>query len=669
MTISNRSTNFFARQQQARKNCRNQIIGFVFAVTIIVLVTTLAIRLAWYLYVTTQAHTLIDAGSRLSYQQKLSTFTFFDPAFFLFIAMVIVMVILTASAIKMHTLQKGGGAVAEMLGGRKIGDGSTDQAERRLLNVVEEMAIASGIPVPQVYVLDSEHNINAFAAGLELSDAAVAVTRGTLTKLTRDELQGVIAHEFSHILNGDMRLNMQLIGILFGILFLGIAGRKFVSGSRVSMQAAVPVMAAGLFLQIIGGLGSFLGRLMQCAISRQQEFLADASAVQFTRNPSGLAGALKKIGGSAFGSRITSPGARQASHLFFGESHPNNWFSFLNTHPPLVTRIRLLDPFFDGNFPVTKDDGPLPGDRYRTPFWGTSRWGADLRIPPGSPLLAIMPAEVVNHVGNPSNENIGQSQIFLTSIPEDIIKAAKTPQGAACLIYALLLDRETAQREFQASVLDRALVLNGQTDNVLSMGGQLCGLRQDLRLSLIELAMPALKSLTSLEKRNFLLILQSFINADNRVSLFELSVQWILDRYLNPAEELFRSVTLFSYSQVGLDIAVLIGALANAGNVGNVLKAEAAFRAGMARIPELAARKPDFFYEENASYARVSSALTHLNAASFKIKESVIDACAHCAFADKTVTTEETELLRVIALALQCPLPPFLEATPAPDAA
>lgn len=661
MTVT-RSTNFFARQEQARKSCRNQMILFAFAVFVIVVVTTLAIRFAWYLYISTQTFSPFNAGSAQNYQQILSTFTFFDPAFFLFTAMAIVIVILTASVVKMNTLQKGGGAVAEMLGGRKISTGTTDQTERRLINVVEEMAIASGIPVPQVYVLDSEHNINAFAAGLELDDAAVAVTHGALMKLNRDELQGVIGHEFSHILNGDSRLNVQLIGILFGILFMGIVGRKIISQGRLSLRLGLPIIAGGVCLIVIGYMGTFLGRLMQCAVARQKEFLADASSVQFTRNPLGLAGALKKIGGSAFGSRIQSASARQASHLFFGESHPDEIFPFLATHPPLTERIRLLDPSFDGKFTKIENDRLTAKPEYSTPFWGTTR-----HIPPGSSFLNLIPAEIIHRVGNPFKENIEKSQTLLQSIPEDIIKAVKTPQGAACIIYALLMDTDAARREAQVSALDRAMVLQGQADRVVKIDGQLSGLQQDLRLPLIELAIPALMGLTSMEKRNFLLILHSFINADGQMSLFELSVQWILDKYLNPSEKLFPSVTLFSYSQVGLDIITLLGALACAGHTGDKIQAENAFQTGLSRIPELAARKPVFSFKDNASYASVNKALTDLNAASFKIRESVIDACAHCVFADKTVTVEEGELLRVIALALQCPLPPFADGKQKPS--
>jgi len=497
----------------------------------------------------------------------------------------------------------------------------------------------------------------------------VAVTKGTLNKLNREELQGVIGHEFSHILNGDARLNMQLIGILFGIMFMGIIGRQILSKGRFSARMGLPVIAAGFCLMIIGSIGTFMGRLMQCAISRQKEFLADASAVQFTRNPMGLAGALKKIGGSTFGSQINSPGARQASHLFFSESHPHKLFAFLATHPPLAERIRLLDPSFDGNFPKMEEDVSKVKAQYSTPFWGTSHAGKTLHVPAGSPLLAILPAEVVHHVGNPSKENIEQSRTFLDSIPEEIIETVKSPQGAASVIYALLMDHDAVLRSSQLPALDRAMVVRGQTDNILKIAGQLSGLQQNLRLPLIELAMPALKGLTSMEKRNFLLVLHSCINTDGCLSLFELSVLWILEKYLNPSEDLFRSVKIFSFSRVGLDIVVLLQALACTGHAADRAEAQEAFHAGIARIPELAAHKPVFTFEEIASYAKVNNALTRLIEASFKIRESVIDACAHCAFSDHEVTVEERELLRIIALALQCPLPPFVETSPEKDAA
>ena len=658
MAVTHSATNFFARQTRARKNRRIQVILFAAAVAAIVAATTAALRLAWFLFLQTYTHTALDPGGQ-GWHQKLSGFTFFDPAFFIFTGTLIVMIIIGAGVYKTYTLQGGGPAVAEMLGGRRIKADTDNQNERRLINVVEEMAIAAGIPVPLVYVMDSEYNITAFAAGHTHSDAPVTVTRGALDKLSRDELQGVIAHEFSHILNGDMRLNIQMIGILFGILFLGIAGRKFLSTGRVSARAGIPALAVGVFLLVIGYGGSFLGRLIQCAITRQQELLADATAVQFTRNPPGLAGALKKIGGSTFGALIRSPAAALAGHLFFAESQSVLLFDFLATHPPLTERIRLLEPSFDGKFITVKDERQTPHPKYTTPHWGTT-----YNIPHGSVLLSVAAADVINRVGNPGPEHITQGQAILRSLPTDIRKSIKTPVGAACVIYALLMDGSDELRSAQAAALKHSSVVQGEVARIVQMCGDLADLKPEYKLPLIELAMPALSGLSIMERKNFLLIVHSLINADARVTLFELSVQWLLTRHLAPSARQSGGDAFFSFGQVGLHAAVLLAALANTGNRSSRAGAEAAFRAGLDRIPELAARKLDFSYEEDFSYIKVNNALNRLSASSFKIKEAVIDACAHCAFADKKVTVEEKELLRVIALALQCPLPPFVETWP-----
>ena len=285
-----------------------------------------------------------------------------NPELFGLVAMGTSAVIAAGSLYKMAALSGGGHTVAELLGGRLLRADAATPAERRLLNVVEEMAIASGVPVPPVYLLENELGINAFAAGHAPGDAVVAVTAGTLARLSRDELQGVIAHEFSHILNGDMRLNIRLMGVLFGILVIGLTGWiifRSTTGGYVRLGARDddrkgfnPLPLIGLALYVIGYVGVFFGNLIKAAVSRQREFLADASAVQFTRNPDGIAGALKKIGAVAEGSRIQDPHAEEASHMFFGDAL-SGWtelFGLLATHPPLVERIKRIDPSFDGDF-------------------------------------------------------------------------------------------------------------------------------------------------------------------------------------------------------------------------------------------------------------------------------------------------------------------------------
>ena len=632
-----RPANFFQRQADARSSCQKLVILFIAAVFLIIVALYFAIRLIWFIYLFTESFSTNTAKAH-SYFAKLHAFTFWDPAFFIFIAAIVTLFILVASLVKMSTLQKGGGTIAEMLGGRLIPGTSKNPAERQLLNIVEEMAIASGIHVPLVFVLDKEKSINAFAAGLTLYDAAIAVTQGTLDQLSRDELQGVIAHEFSHILNGDTRLNIQLIGIIYGILVIGIIGGQILEHYRISARYVI-IFIGGIMLAIIGYTGSFLGRLIQSAVCRQRELLADASAVQFTRNPHGLANAFKKIGGYTFGSRINSVTTKQARHLFFGESHGSGLFSgFLATHPPLEERIRLLEPTFDGKFAKIKAVETLDA----------------------TPRITTRPADIVSSVGNPGKESFGNSLALLALIPVQIREALNTPHGAASVICALLLGNDSKEKAAQLNALQRAIVLQGNIEEAVRFSELIAKLPQNIRLPLVQLAMPSLRSLNGMEKRNFLMIINALITADNQVTLFEFVIEWMLNKLLSDMENISSKASYFSYSAIGLDILIILRALACAGKIGSKEKAQQAFAAGIARIPEIESKKPDFYYEENIAFLRVSNALKQLNLASFKIKQSVIDACAHCAFADQTINANEAELLRVISLAMNCPLPPFV---------
>lgn len=261
-----------------------------------------------------------------------------------------------AGAIRMHTLRVGGSRVAKSLGGRLLRAETQDSLETRLLNVVEEMAIASGMQMPRVFVLDDEPGINAFAAGLTLDDAVICVTRGCLEKLTRDELQGVVGHEFSHILNGDMRLNMHLMAAVFGLVCIALLGRMLMevdSGRRrdddddSSSKNGPSIAHIGLALWLVGSWGEFWGKVIKSAVSRQREFLADASALQFTRNPQGIAGALKKIAGYGQHSVVRAARAEELSHFFFGDIRKRSFVERLfATHPTLLERIRRFEPSF-----------------------------------------------------------------------------------------------------------------------------------------------------------------------------------------------------------------------------------------------------------------------------------------------------------------------------------
>ncbi|HTV75826.1 MAG TPA: M48 family metallopeptidase, partial [Candidatus Baltobacteraceae bacterium] len=319
---------FFAQQDKARKKTRWLAIYFALAVaSMIVMIYCVALFVS--LYANSRQHHY--------YSEEQPQFTFWNLELFICVSLGTVAVIFLGSAYKTMALSGGGSVVAESLGGRLVAPNTTNPDERKLLNVVEEMSIASGVPMPKVYILENEDGINAFAAGHTTSDAVVAVTRNCMTKLSRDELQGVIGHEFSHILNGDMRLNIRLIGILFGIFCIATVGRILLY-VRSSGRNQNPLPLIGILLLIIGSLGVFFGRLIQAAVSRQREFLADASSVQFTRNPAGLSSALQKVGG--YGSLMESPHASDASHLFFASGLADALFGAMATHPPLDARIR-----------------------------------------------------------------------------------------------------------------------------------------------------------------------------------------------------------------------------------------------------------------------------------------------------------------------------------------
>ena len=285
-----------------------------------------------------------------------------DPRLAGWVALITLFSITLGCLYKRRRLAGGGASVAELLGGRRIENNPADADEKRLRDVVEEMAVAAGLSVPAAYVLDHERGINAFAAGRTRDEVAIGVTFGALKLLDRDELQGIVAHEFSHVLNGDMQLNMRLMVLAHGLSWPTIVGRILVRGTTRAPEIGesifdegtppvfLPTAPLGVLFLTIGGISAPLVRLLKSLICREREWLADAAAVQFTRNPAGIADALKKIGGLYKQGRLDTPFAESASHLYFVNSAFDPWLNFLATHPPLVKRILAIDPAFDGQF-------------------------------------------------------------------------------------------------------------------------------------------------------------------------------------------------------------------------------------------------------------------------------------------------------------------------------
>jgi len=637
---------FFERQDKARRNTKLLVFYFSLAVLSLILAVNIAVSLIFTGFM--PANSIDEPSIGWSRSELLFWVTIGTLA-----------VILIGSVFKSLQLARGGSAVAELLDGRLINSNTSDADERKLLNVVEEMSIASGVPVPQVYVMDSEAGINAFAAGHSASDAAISVTRGCMKMLSRDELQGVIGHEFSHILNGDMRVNLRLMGLVFGILCLTVIGRILIQ----TRGRKNPLPLLGLALIITGWAGVFFGRLIQAAVSRQREVLADASAVQFTRNSSGLAGALKKIGGLTYGSRINSPHAEEASHLFFANALGDSVFA---THPPLVERIRALDPSFDGRFPRVilerpSDVSPAPG-------------AAQLSRPQPIPGLPLVQAEgdrfaapfisqhaVIANIGQATTEHLRYAVDFHQAIPPGLEAAARDPLGAGALVCAFLLASEPATRRKQLEDLDRA-TSEAIRDEIMRVWPDTQSMPPQARIPLVDLALPALRRLSRQQFEQFRAATETLVASNSETDLFVYMLRKIVVRHLETYffPEQRRVTQFYALRPLASDCGVLLSATAYAGQE-NATKAYAAFGQGAESLSRAARSEIPWLPPDQCDLSHIDAALVRLSQAVPQIKKNVLNACAQTVVADGVIQEGEAELLRAIADTLDCPVPPFVQ--------
>ena len=641
---------FFEHQDKARRKTSLLVAYFAAAVTMIILAVYLAV-----------------AG--VLFYGRGDTLWF--PDVFAAVSLGTLVIITVGSFYKFAELSGGGETVARSLGGRRVAPNTTDLRERVLLNVVEEMAIASGTPVPPVFVLDNERAINAFAAGTTPQNAVVSVTRGTIETLNRDELQGVIGHEFSHILNGDMRLNIRLIGILNGILLISMIGyilmRTASSSSNFSSSSGSdnkkggnPLPILGLCLYVIGYIGVFFGNLIKSAVSRQREFLADASAVQFTRLPEGIAGALKKIGGLVSGSRLQTARCEEASHMFFGNALAAAWFELLATHPPLDERIRRIDPAFDGKFPPVSQVTYSPQDLV-DPRSLAARRAASARGPAAQAVaFAFSPAAAVAQVGAPRPEHLEHAAAIVGSLPPELLSQVRDPLGAVATIYALLLDDDQAevrQNQLQYLATKADPKANQETLRIAPAAAQV---EAAARLPLVGMVLPVLKALSPKQLAAFRDDVEFLIKADQKVSLFEYAVQRLILKRLLPRLEQ-KQPSGVKYNTLAPLLPVCAGLLSTLAHYGtrDEKQAARAFELGAEKLLAKGDRV-DLLPRNQCGLKSVDAALDQLTGAAPMIKKRVLEACAACIGADGEVTVEEGELLRVISDALDCPMPPLL---------
>ena len=667
---------FFEHQEIARRSTRRLVVLFVIAVVAIVIAVNFAATAIYLGF-------LMPAGTA-------RTAAALPAGFYVFNTLVVLGLIGGGTLYKLSSLSAGGAAVANLVDAREIDMTTSDLLDRRLINVVEEMAIASGVAVPRVYVMDNETAINAFAAGHSINDAVIAVTRGTLTRLSRDELQGVIAHEFSHVLNGDMRLNLRLIGVLHGLLIVAIAGRLLLElggrskggGSSRSGNALAVLFFAGIALWILGYIGVFFGRLIKAAVSRQREFLADASAVQFTRNPDGIGGALRKIGGlteaTGLGTRIDHPQAEALSHLFLGAARPSFVRGLFATHPPLEERVQRIygrkQAFLAApENALAQSMGGLERldiERPRSPIQFVPS-GAQQRtvvshatatakaLSPVAGLVAMAaggadaPSEVAAAVGTvspPAHRDfaLDESQ---RAIVDTLRRAANDAVHAQLITYALLAETDSDLRAQQGELIAEAYGAEA-AQIVDRYHGLIHELPPGVRQPLLDVAMPALRKLPDQARQRVLKLAHLLVVADGRVSVHEFLLFTILKRRLGPDAGRAVPVRYRSVKERAQDAALVLSLVAV---VRLPKRPEHAFNAGALLLPEA---NVQFVGADAIKLDDVSAALDRLNQLAPLAKPQLIKAATAAAFVDSETNWRAASTLRMICAALDAPLPP-----------
>ena len=625
--------NFFEQQAAARRTSSRLVILFALAVVAIVLAVDLVVWLG------TQS-----------------------PRMVLFATVASVAVIAIGSMYRIASLGGGGEPVAQQMGGTPVPENTSDLNLRRLRNVVEEIAIASGVPVPKVYVLEHEAGINAFAAGYSTSDAVVAVTRGALDRLNRDELQGVIAHEFSHILNGDMRLNIRLVGVLFGILMIGLIGRKILEHGRFGGRSrnVGAILIAALVAMVIGYIGLFFGRMIKAGVSRSREKLADASAVQFTRQTQGLSGALKKIGGLHDGSRLNQRSdAEEVSHMLFGDGV--GFSGLFATHPPLLERIRALEPSFGG-----EDLARLQAKWIATPPDGMQEdvalglvGGSGSRLPSATQELSMTPPMVASQVAMPAADDYRRADTIAAAILDALRDLAADRETVMPLLLALLLAGDEAFVERQQLEIATRLG-EGAAGHAMRIHQQLTAeLHPMLRLPLAALAFPVLRLRPRPQLDAFMDTVHALVHADGQVSLFE----YCLGRLLTV--QVRESLDPSRYARFGRrkpgsvrnEFATLLAVVAQAGHEDRA-SAQHAYLAGLQRVLP---RDHLPYAPPAAGVVALDAVWEPLDALDPLAKQAMVEAITAAVSHDGRVSVAEAELLRTICAALHCPLPPMLE--------
>ncbi len=634
---------FFEAQELARKRTRLMVVLFGMAV--------LSIAAALYgLVVYLTGSGLLNAKDAVP-----TPIVPWQPDLFFGTLAGVVLLVTCCSLFKIAQLRSGGGYVARSMGGREVEQTTKDADERMLMNIVEEMSIASGVPMPEVYILPEE-GINAFAAGFTSADAVVAVTDGCIRTLNRDELQGVVAHEFSHILNGDMRMNIRLMGVLFGILAIAVVGQlafrstaqaSILGGRRRSKEgggAMIAIMVVGIAVMAIGYIGVFFGRMIQSAISRQREFLADAAAVQFTRNPEGIAGALKKIGGAALHGTVSNAHSQEAAHFFFASALKSKSVSVFATHPPLDQRIAAIDPNWDGEF--------VSGARK-----ASARQSGKQQ--PKTKRAAATPHDFINTIGQVSAAAILSAQEIHGQIGNDLDRLHQSNDSARGVLIGLQISASDAADDATQLKMVEGRIDGAVYREVETWLPRLRALNLNQRFALFDAALPmaAGRDLDALAQMKQLI--RDLAHSDGEIELQELALLRAVAGYLEGRTNPSRRGTPLTPVKMQMPLCVMLSAITYTAAV-EPADREAAFKAGAKQCNRYLLKEPILLPQETINFDALEAALNLFTHLPLPQKKVILEGALAVVLADGKVAQSELSLIRLIATSLGLPMPPLI---------
>lgn len=639
--------NFFEQQDKARKRTTTLVLYFILAIVFIILaVDCLIIGLMYF----------------NSTPGSLKTEELVSDAIIIGIGLTpaVLIVIGIGTLIRLYQTRGGGVSVAEMVKARPIDRDTQDFKEKRFINIVEEMSIASGVSVPQLFVMDNEPAINAFVAGVHQNDMVMVVTKGALDNLDRDAMQGVVGHEFSHIFNGDMKINLKLIGILGGIFAIGQLGAfilrslQFSSSSRSSSSGSDSkgngifiVIGLGIGLFVIGYIGLFFGRLIKAGVSRQRESLADACSVQYTRNPQGLINALTAIGAQN-GSKLTSSHAEDINHMCFGPSL-NMWFtSLLASHPPIEERIKALDP--NGYLSQAERKAPkVVESTASTPQKSTAQLGAILLAPAA---LASTANTIEQSIGNPQMAHIEYAEKLYATIPDALKDQCRKVQEAPLILYAILMASSELIANKAPSVLSTTLDETAIA-KIHQYAIQIKALGPLFLLPLVDITLPTFNQIESQDKSKVIAELEML--SAIHVTLFTFSVVAMIKK------SAMHPVTSKTTKQLPTQILLKEISELMRFMVTCTKNDEQGSKQRYAELMKAFTNKtlPDY---ERLDFDALDfqKRLYQLNRLYPLGKEKLIHACLVCVETDQQINIEEAQAVRAIAACLNCPIPPIL---------